>query len=460
MTDFGALASALEGSPYTLPDDAAGRDSLASLVAKAEDVEKRCLVVRQGITAEFTARVSNASRAREIYESNAIEGKQATLAETYSILDSRRMWSADTAMARYALGEALRDEPKVQDVVGLAAARILVDQYTQDADRPIAEADLRDMHSLILSGHRSAGQYKQYLNSIEGSTHTPMPPVDVPAAMDAMVRWVRESEAPLLWRSAVAHAWLTHIHPFDDGNGRMARLFANYLLGFGCYPPLIVKSTADRGKYISALGHSDQAGDIIPLVRVFGRALTRQLKFMEDPGFAWSLFQKDLLAREDSLYKRWHTTLDRFLSEVAAHLRLSGKSLEVITYVGASDFELLRKRDSSGNGWLAKVRAPGMQRDLLLWVGHTSDAAQRRLEEDQVFPSLFISERDANPKATRAYLSRVRGLPPLNDEVCIIADENKALVRRGDNSRMAGLPQAAELWAALLSNYLDSMARD
>lgn len=427
---------------------------------RAVEIEQRCAVVREEIVVEFEERVSQAARTTEIYESNAIEGKEATLAETYNILNERRLWSADAALARYTLHEALTDEPKVLDVVGLAAARILVDQYARDPNRPIAEADLRDMHSLILNGSTSAGRYKQFINAIEGSNHTPIPPVDVPAAMDSMVRWVRESEAPLLWKAATAHAWLTHIHPFDDGNGRMARLFANYLLGFGCYPPLIVKSTSDRGRYINALGHSDEAGDIVPLARVFARSLNRQLKFMEAPGFAWSLFQKDLRVREDSLYKRWQSTLDRFMDEVAAHLLLSGKSLDVVSGIGPSDFELLRNRDSAGNGWLAKARIEGMARDLLLWVGHTSNAAYRQLEADQIFPSLFVSERDPNPKATRPYLSRVRGLPALNDEICIIADENKALIRRGDHLRVVGLRQAAELWAALLANYLDSMVSD
>ena len=205
-------------------------------------------------------------------------------------------------LARYALQKAFREDSKVRDVVGLAAARILVDEYMANRSRPLAEIDIRDFHGLILASDSSAGRYKQYLNRIEGSAHTPIPPVDVPSAMHEMLVWLQDSHLPVVWKSAVAHAWLTHIHPFDDGNGRIARLVANYVLGEGSYPPLIVKLTSDRPRYIAALGHSDEAGDISPLVRLFLRILTRGVELMERPQFAWDLFQADLMVREQSIY--------------------------------------------------------------------------------------------------------------------------------------------------------------
>lgn len=452
------MAGWLEGSPYSLPDDQHELDLLAEMLPRAAALEMRCGVVRKRIQSELAGYLSKATRTNEIYESNAIEGKTATLRETFEILSVRRLWSAEQAIATYSLQEVLRDEPKVQDVVGLAAARILVDQYLSSGQRPLTEADLRDMHALILKGHRSAGRYKEYLNQISGSAHTPTAPSDVSGAMGTLVRWTRDSPAPLLWKAAATHAWLTHVHPFDDGNGRIARLLANYVLGAGCYPPLIVKSSSDRPRYISALGHSDAAGDIVPLVRLFVRVLNRGIELMERPDFAWTLFQKDLQVREQSLHLRWQSTLARFLEEVSARLALSGKSLTVVTTLAASDFELLRQRNRLGNAWLAKAAGQSGRRDLLMWVGHVSDALYRGLESDQLFPSLFLSERAASPRAAKPYLPSVRGLPPLSDELCLVPDEGRALLRRGTAVRTLGLPQAAELWAALLAKYLDALA--
>lgn len=460
VTDLAEVAEWLDGSPYSLPDDQSERKVLEDMLPRALALEGRCDAVRQRLQAELTNRLSRATRTSEIYESNAIEGKTATLAETFEILSARRMWSAEQAVAAYSLQEVLRQEPKVQDVVGLAAARLLVDEYISSGQRTLAEADLREMHSMILRGHRTAGRYKLYLNEISGSSHTPTAPSDVPAAMGSLVRWARDSPAPLLWKAAATHAWLTHIHPFEDGNGRIARLLANYVLGAGCYPPLIVKSSSDRPRYIAALSHSDSAGDIVPLVRLFVRVLNRGIEFMERPEFAWTLFQKDLQAREQSVHLRWQSTLERFLEEVSARLALAGVSLDVVAVLAASDFELLQQRNRLGNAWLAKAVSRGARRDLLVWVGHVSGSLYQRLERDQVFPSLFLSERDPNPRAAKPYLPSVRGLPAHHDELCLLPDEGRAVLRRGGAIRTLGLPQAAELWATLLTEYLGQMAEE
>lgn len=450
----------LGGSPYSVPNDQASKDRLRALLPRLDALEERCAAVRSSVMQQISDRVRKASRTSEIYESNAIEGKTATLSETFGIMKEHNLWDADAAIARYTLHEALSDDPKVRDVVGLGAARLLVDQYVREPERPLGEADIRDIHGLILAGHHSAGRYKVYLNRIEGSSHTPTPPADVPGAMHELVDWFRESDAPLVWRSAVVHAWFTHIHPFDDGNGRIARLLANYTLGFGAYPPLIVKSTSDRGRYISALALSDEAGDILPLIRVFAQALDRQLRLMESPDFAWKLFQKDLRIREDSLYKRWTTTLDLFRNEVAAHLVTSKKTMRRVGSVGPSDFEFLRQRNRAGNGWLARIWGRSPSTDLLLWVGHTSDRVHSELERDQAFPSLFISERNMDFRSPKPYLASVRGLPELHDELCIIADEERAVLRRGDRVLRVTLSQAAELWSGLLAQYVDEMEAD
>lgn len=241
MFDLAEISAGLAGSPYSLPDDPSQRDVLLDVLARASDLEARCQTVRANLAQDLSQRLRHATRTNEIFESNAIEGKQVTLRETKDILDERHLWDAGQALARYALQKAFREDSKVRDVVGLAAARILVDEYMVNRSRPLAEIDIRDFHGLILAGDPSAGRYKQYLNRIEGSAHTPIPPVDVPSAMHEMLVWLQDSHLPVVWKSAVVHAWLTHIHPFDDGNGRIARLLANYVLGEGNYPPLIVK---------------------------------------------------------------------------------------------------------------------------------------------------------------------------------------------------------------------------
>ena len=457
MYDLADLNAGLAGSPYSLPDDASQRDIVLDTLVRASDLETRCQAVREGLAQNQDRRLRQVTRTNEIFESNAIEGKNVTLRETRDILDERNMWDVDQALARYTLRRAFQDDPKVRDVIGLAAARILVDEYMTERSRPLTEADIRDFHSLILVGDSSAGRYKQYLNRIEGAAHVPIPPVDVPGAMHNLMTWLQGAGIPIVWKSAVAHAWLTHIHPFDDGNGRIARLLANYVLGAGSYPPLIVKSTSDRPRYLAALSHSDEAGDISTLVRLFLRVLNRGVEFMERPEFAWELFQADLIVREQSIYTRWWKTVGRFFEEVAARLLLSHKSLTVVGDISASDYEFLTKGDRYGNAWYAKASTRESRADLLIWVGYTSDRMQRQLELDQYFPSFFLAERDLNIRAVKPYRQNVGRHEPLYDELCIIADEERALIRRGTTSRRVNLPDAAELFAALLTTYLEEL---
>jgi len=449
------IRAGLEGSPYSV-DDTIAEEQITALMDRSDGFEARCRKARETIAADFKKSMTTVGRTTEIYESNRIEGKTATLEETYQILTAKHFLDADRAIASYTLSSSLTDETKVQDVVGLAAARVLVDQFLQDPQHPLTEADLRAMHRLIMDGLPFAGQYKQADNTIFGSTHVPVSPLDTPSQMNLLVSWFRDTSLPLLWTAAVAHAWLTHIHPFDDGNGRMARLLANYTLGFGAYPPLIIKASSDRGRYIDALEHSDQAGDIIPLARVFVRALERQLMIMEKPDFVWTLFQKDLRVREQSLFKRWTETTMAFIREVEARLLLSNVRLSRVGELSPNDFELLQKRNQSGNSWFARASRLG-GRDLLLWFGFSSSRLAKGLERDQTFPSIFLSERDPNPKPPRPYLPKVLGQPALWDELCVIADEGRVVLQRGARTLSFSLPQAAELWAALIVGYLDQM---
>lgn len=74
----------------------------------------------------------------------------------------------------------------------------------------------------------------------------------------------------VLERSARIHQSLAHIHPFENGNGRFARLVADrYLLAYKCIHPVwpyqIEKKGSVRGKYINALKAADR-GNYQPLI--------------------------------------------------------------------------------------------------------------------------------------------------------------------------------------------------
>jgi Fic family protein len=65
------------------------------------------------------------------------------------------------------------------------------------------------------------------------------------------------------------HLQLARIHPFDDGNGRTARMIHNLYLGHAQLPPIVIRER-DRKKYIEHLdeavkGFKNRDGELIPV---------------------------------------------------------------------------------------------------------------------------------------------------------------------------------------------------
>jgi Fic family protein len=111
------------------------------------------------------------------------------------------------------------------------------------------------------------GQYKTTPNSVKtntGAIYYYASPEETPALMGELMQWFRaESEKgdlhPLIV-SATFHYRFVRIHPFDDGNGRMARLLMNLILMQTGYVPVIIK-LASKGAYLFALEQAD-AGEL------------------------------------------------------------------------------------------------------------------------------------------------------------------------------------------------------
>jgi len=71
---------------------------------------------------------------------------------------------------------------------------------------------------------------------------------------------------PVAFAAKLHHDFVL-IHPFDDGNGRVARLLVNYVLMRTGYLPLIVR-TEDKANYLTAL-HLADAGNLSALIDYF-----------------------------------------------------------------------------------------------------------------------------------------------------------------------------------------------
>ena len=146
--------------------------------------------------------------------------------------------------------------------------------------KKLFETDLKDLHRLILkdthmeknqailtfqNGKAYAtviGDYRVVAMQAKGTHHTIYPyPPEVPALMIQLIdqhncELATPSVHPLLYYCHL-YATLLHIHPFHDGNGRIARLlFASALARLGYMPPAF--QSFDRNDYLEALFLYDQ----------------------------------------------------------------------------------------------------------------------------------------------------------------------------------------------------------
>ena len=182
------------------------------------------------------------------YTSNAIEGNTLTAVETTMVIEQ------GITIA----GKPLRDHLEALDHYDAI-------RYVRELARgsgPLSQMDIRNLHRLVMlrSNPEISGQYAdqgRYVLTDKGRHAFPSP-AELRPLMEAFAAWL--ADAPMTPETAfTAHRRLVDIHPFNDGNGRTARLLMNLVLIRGGYPPVPVRPE-DRPRYIAALNLAQDGG--------------------------------------------------------------------------------------------------------------------------------------------------------------------------------------------------------
>ena len=141
--------------------------------------------------------------------------------------------------------------------------------------------DARDQFGQVVRISIDPGVYKERPNNPtrpDGTLHHYCPPVHVAAEMDRLLE-LHDAHRSQKVAPEVEAAWLHHrfvqIHPFTDGNGRVARALATLIFIRSGWLPLVVRDRR-RGEYIDALECAD-GGDLKPLVAFFSSLQRREL---------------------------------------------------------------------------------------------------------------------------------------------------------------------------------------
>ena len=196
---------------------------------------------------ETLASLRDYYRVRLTWSSNAIEGNTLTESETKVVIEDGLTVGGHT----------------LREVCEAAGHALAFDRlYELVAKRPVTEADILGLHRLFYGkvDPSKAGAWRTVQVFISGSRRKLPPPESVPGLMDEFVRWWNGTEGtqhPVEF-AALVHLRFVVIHPFIDGNGRVARLLMNLALIRAGWPMAIVPPIL-RAEYIGTLSRSSRS---------------------------------------------------------------------------------------------------------------------------------------------------------------------------------------------------------
>jgi len=202
------------------------------------------------------------------YHSTSIEGSTLSLKETDLFL-SEGVVGANKPFEDYLDARGHKE-----------AIELLFLWMDKEPKRKVEEIDVMNLHRTALFGRPWAGNYRQVQVYIRGAAHLPPPPTQIKGMMKEFVAEVNKNHGklPAIAHAAVSHADFEAIHPFVDGNGRVGRLLANWMLMQNGYPPIIIE-VRERKKYFRLLEDAQVKNNPMPLIWFFKSKLNQAYDF-------------------------------------------------------------------------------------------------------------------------------------------------------------------------------------
>ena len=192
-------------------------------------------------------------------------------------------------------------------------------------DSELTEVFIRQLHELLLKESSESfaqtpdgkptkkkievGKYKTLPNHVLTATGEMFyfaSPEETPAKMHELIAWFRaereKSDVNPIILATLFHYRFIRIHPFDDGNGRTARILMNFILMQNGFPPVIIK-TEDKENYYGVL-HLADVGELEPFIEYIAENLVHSLEIMIRGAKGKSMEEADDLDKELALLER------------------------------------------------------------------------------------------------------------------------------------------------------------
>ena len=391
--------------PAQLELNAVTRGLLADLDALAHQVNE----VRP-LAPEILAQVKQELFAERVYSSNAIEGSTLTIRETRLVLE------AGTVLD-------LKRGREAQEALSLAEAARQVEAWVWEGVAWHDLSRLISLHKTLLTGvsDQIAGQIRTRDVMIRGARHQPPSAARVPELVNRFLEMLSDAEPAThgLVLAAWAHWAIARIHPFEDGNGRLARLWQDLLLLHARYTVAIIR-LQDRTGYLKALARADD-GDFNPLFQLICQRVLSTLHIYRnaqeaaDPLRIWAEelvgpASAETLDQRRLEYQRWQLAAQQILDafeRCASQLNRGGtSSLEIqiqgFDLIDEPTWETLR---TAGNGRRIPFFQIALRQNQKLQLHEFALGRHAWLDEDDPFAqqgpcvAIFVVGKDGSGEA-------------------------------------------------------------
>ncbi len=215
---------------------------------------------------ERTVQLRKKNRIRTIHSSLAIENNSLTIEQITAIIEGKRV---------------LGPPNEIQEVKNAVQAYELLLNLN-----PYKQNDLLKAHQLMMNDLvKHSGKYRKGGVGIfdgKGVVHVAPPADRVPFLMNDLFDWLKSSDAHPLIKSCVFHYEFEFIHPFEDGNGRMGRLWQTVILTewkpIFAWLPIETLIKENQKLYYKALGISDNNADSTEFIEFMLSIILKTIK--------------------------------------------------------------------------------------------------------------------------------------------------------------------------------------
>lgn len=234
-----------------------------SLLNKIEKKKKKLDSLRP-LPKDSVKRIIEDIRLRHTYHSDAIEGNTLTLQETKLVLEEGVTIG----------GKPLKDHIEARN--DAEAFDLMIELV--NSKKKFSQEIIQQIHEFVTKGIlKNPGQYRIENVAITGAKIRPPSYLKIVKLMDEYIQNIEKLKLQTIKKAAFIHHEFVRIHPFIDGNGRVARLFTNFYLMKNGYPPIVIKKE-DRKNYYKSLNKAD-LGDLSDFAIFIARAVNESLQY-------------------------------------------------------------------------------------------------------------------------------------------------------------------------------------